>query len=64
MPDCCGSVDECVETIEAGRLMFNAIMDGLCNAGTPADDGRGAERIDAALAAWVKADPKMGKQYK
>lgn len=55
---------ECVEEIKAGRLMFLAIMDRLCNGGTEADDGKGAERLDDALAAWARVDPKMKKYYK
>ncbi len=61
---CCGHVDECTETIRAGRMMFHAIMDRLCNGGTEADDGKGAEHLDEALSAWVRADPTLSKYYR
>ena len=61
---CCGDIDECTETIRAGRMLFHAITDRLCNGGTEADGGKGAERLDEALAAWVKADPAVSKYYR
>ncbi len=64
MSECCNHVDECVKTIAAGRLMFHAIMGRLCNGGTEADDGKGAERLDDALAAWAEIDPKMKAYYR